>query len=71
MNRHERRAAAAQRRRLLDRSDAIALTMDYLAHFAADTATGATLIMASGETLYIDADDARAMAGTTPARGRA
>jgi hypothetical protein len=69
MNRHERRAADARQRRTVGRAEAIRLTNEYLAHQAAATVTGATLILPDGSTLYLSADDALAMAGSLPARG--
>jgi hypothetical protein len=53
-----------------ERTETLQLAYAMLA-CAGPTATGATLILPSGERLYIDADDARAMAGNVPARGRA
>ncbi len=55
MNRHERRAATAKGRKLP----------------AAPTATGYKIFLPDGETVYVSAADARAMAGAGPARGHA
>jgi hypothetical protein len=60
MNRHARRAAAAQERKPRDAA-AIRQAFHYLAHVAAPTATGATLFLPDGSTLYLSADDARAL----------
>jgi len=73
MNRHQRRAEAAQPRRATthDKAAAVAHAMHYLAHTAAGTATGATLFHSDGTKSYIDADDARALYGSAKPRGRA
>jgi hypothetical protein len=71
MNRHERRAAEVRQRKAVGRAEAIRLTNEYLAHQAAATVTGATLILPDGDRLFLSANDARTMAGRLPARGRA
>lgn len=71
MNRHERRAGAAQDRKRPDRAEHIRLALDYLASVAAPTAAGATLIMPDGSTTYLSAEDARAMHGMGKPEGRA
>lgn len=71
MNRHQRRADAARDRKRLDRAEHIRFALDYLAHAAAPTATGATLILPDGSTTYVSAKDARAMHGTGKLGGRA
>ena len=71
MNRHERRAQRAAERKRQARSNAIAISLAYLGGVAAPTVTGATLFCPDGESIYLDADAARAMAGTKPAGGRA
>lgn len=74
MNRHNRRADAAEARRtgtIHDKAAAVAKAMHYLAHRAADTATGATIMHPDGTSTYVSAADARALYGAEPARGRA
>lgn len=65
MNRHARRATAARDRKA-DRAEMIRLALDYLANVAAPTASGATLMLPDGSTLYLSADDARALHGGAP-----
>ena len=70
MNRRQRRAAKLKPQQAKDRDAAIDLAMQCLAS-ATKTATGATLLLPSGETIYLDAADARGMVGAWPTRGRA
>jgi len=70
MNRQARRALGAVARDR-NRFEALVQAANYLAHHAAPTAAGATLIFGNGETLFISADTARATAGTKPAGGHA
>ena len=63
MNRHQRRADAARDRKPADRAEVIRSVYNYLANIAAPTATGATLFLPDGSSLYLSADDARAMCG--------
>jgi hypothetical protein len=65
MNRHQRRADAARARKP-DRAEAIRIAVDYLANAAAPTVTGATLMFPDGSTLFLSADDARALHGDVP-----
>jgi hypothetical protein len=69
-NRHNRRADAAKKRRVppFDRAGLIRLT---LAAIGAAGAEAGTLILPDGETIHLQGEDARAMAGAVPARGRA
>jgi hypothetical protein len=53
-----------------ERAAAIRLAASVL-RTSGPTATGMTLMLPDGEALYMSIDDARAMAGTAPARGRA
>ncbi len=69
MNRQQRRAQAAQQRKL-SRTESIELALATLAN-AGPTATGATLILPDGSTQYLSADDARAMHGDGKPGGRA
>jgi hypothetical protein len=73
MNRHQRRAAEAQARKLggQDKARAVAQAMQYLAIEAASTVTGATLLLPDGSSLYISASDAQALYGRGTPRGRA
>lgn len=74
MNRHHRRAEAAQARTAgtsPDRAEAIRLAIDHLANIAADTATGATIMHLDGTATYVSAADARTLHGNGPARGQA
>ena len=68
-NRRQRRAEIARLRKAAERHDAIRFTCSYLATAAGLTAAGATLMLPSGETLYISAKAARAMTGKAPAGG--
>ena len=61
MNRHARRAAAAQRRDGDVRADALRTAMAYL-RTAPATATGATVLLPDGEPVYIAREAADAMA---------
>ncbi|CAH2606532.1 conserved protein of unknown function (plasmid) [Rhodovastum atsumiense] len=71
MNRHQRRAATAQNRQQPGRTDLIGLSLDILANVAAPTATGATLILPSGGSLYLPAETARAWCGKSVGAGTA
>ena len=74
MNRHNRRADAAELRKsgaIHAKAAAVAQAMHYLAHRAADTATGATLMHSDGTSTYISADAARALYGAGKPEGRA
>ena len=61
MNRHARRAAAAQRHDGDVRADALRTAMAYL-RTAPDTATGATVLLPDGKPVYIAREAADAMA---------
>ena len=67
---NNRHADVAKKRKAppFDRAGLIRLT---LAAIAAAGAEGGTLILPDGETLHLQGDAARAMAGTRPARGHA
>lgn len=74
MNRHHRRAEAAEGRKRTtahDKAATVAEALHYLARIAAPTATGATILFPDGSTAYLSADDARALYGDKPARGHA
>ena len=71
MNRTARRAAAAEERKQSERDDLIKLAHAALAASDDPTVTGGTLILPTGEVVFISADDARALTGHGPARGRA
>ena len=60
MNRHARRAAAAQGRAGDTRADALRAAIDYL-RSAPDTATGATILLPDGEQVYVSRQTADAM----------
>lgn len=70
MNRHERRAAAADSTKAAERAAILRTAIAVLAG-SADTATGATILHPDGTVTYIPRETADAMAGTAPARGRA
>jgi hypothetical protein len=67
MNRHQRRAEAAKGKACPSRADLIRTAMTMLATHPDPTIGGCTLFLPDGETLHLDADTARAMAGTKPA----
>ena len=67
MNRHARRAAAAQRRVGDTRADALRAAMDYL-RTAPETATGATILLPDGEQVYVSRETADAMAPPSDTR---
>lgn len=74
MNRNHRRANASELRKsgsIHDKAAAVAQAMHYLAHRAADTATGATLMHRDGTSTYISADAARALYGAGKPEGSA
>ncbi len=73
MNSHQRRAEAAggrKRNTTSDKAAALRLAMISWAH-AGPTATGATVMYPDGSMTYLSADDASALYGAKPARGRA
>ncbi len=65
---YDPQAPADTARALADlvRARTIAAALDYLANVAAPTATGATVRLPSGGTLYLSADLARAMCSGQP-----
>ena len=65
-NRHQRRAEAAKAR-----GKAVQKAAYYLATQTNESVTGATLILPDGEVRHLTVEEARAIAGTKPARGRA
>jgi len=67
-NRHNRCAAGAKKSKP-DGAEAIRLACRYLATIAEPTATGATLFLPDGCTIYLSADDARAVHGREAPRG--
>lgn len=68
MNRHQRRSDAARERKPAGRAEVIHFVYNHLANIAAPTATGATLFLPNGSSLYLSADDARAMCGNAKSR---
>jgi hypothetical protein len=70
-NRHNRRAAAAAKKRQASPFDRAGLIRLTLAAIVAAGAEGGTLILPDGETIHLQGDDARAIAGTGPATGHA
>ncbi len=71
MNRHQRRAEAAKSKGRPTRAELIRTALNTLATHPDPTVSGCTLFLPDGETLHLDADTARAMAGSQPAGGRA
>lgn len=55
MNRHEHRRAARGKAKPFDRAALIASTVDILARTTDETVTGATLMLPSGEMIYLPA----------------
>ena len=60
MNRQQRRADAAKTRAAALKHEAIRVAMAYLANSSDPTVTGATIVTADGDPIYISADLARA-----------
>jgi len=72
MNRQQRRAQArkpARKSVAFDRTEAIEAALAYIA--TSPTAIGATMVMPTGETLYISAAQARAWASAPSRKGDA
>jgi hypothetical protein len=67
-NRDNQRAAAKQRKPT--RAEVIRSVCHYLANTTDPTVTGATVVLPNGETIYVSADNARALHAREAPKGR-